>query len=88
MKTYYVTANAGGLISKKVKAETEHEALQLAIDSGRSWIDDPATDAEDDFNFCGADTDYEECAQLLKGAGLYCVIRGDLETDWDVWTDV
>lgn len=85
MTTYYAIANANGMISRRIDASDEREALKIAEASGRDWIDDPATDAEDDFGFDGADKSHSECVELLEAAGLRCVINGATDTDWDVW---
>ncbi len=86
MTTYYAIANANGMISKRIEASHEREALRSAESSGREWIDHPATDAEDDFGLDGADKSHGECSEMLESAGLRCVISGPTDTDWDVWT--
>lgn len=85
MNTYYAIANASGMISKKIEANCEHEALKIAEASGRDWIDDPATDFEDAHDFDGADKSAGECDEALEAAGLSCLIPAATDTDWEIW---
>ena len=84
-RTFYAIANANGMISKRIEAASKYDALAMAEASGREWIDDPTTDAEDVFGFDCADKSSEECRDLLAAAGLTCVMEGATVTDWDIW---
>lgn len=75
MTTYYAICNVNGPISRAIEAESIEDAVaQFEAADTREWIDEPATDAEDDLDICGEDMDEGEFCETMIAAG-YAIAR-------------
>lgn len=89
---FYAICNANGPISKAIDAKTEAEAVEIfeAADT-RAWIDEPATDAEDDLEIDGEGMDEDEFQEALEERGaryrseLGWLGGGHVIGGWQLW---
>ncbi len=73
-----------GPISRRLAASTLTEALTEVQDADlQSWINEPATDAENDLQIDGAGMDETDFSRALKAAG--CELVQDLAGGWSIW---
>jgi len=75
MTTYYAICNVHGPISRRIEAESVEDAVNyVSTADTRQWIDEPATDAEDDLDIDGADLSESEMMDAMESAG-YVMVR-------------
>lgn len=79
MATFFAVCNANGPISKEINAASVAEAVEI-FEAGnqREWIDEPATDAEDDLDICGDGMSESQFSEALEAAG--CEMVSDLSS--------
>lgn len=75
MHTYYAVCNAGGPISVNLGEYANEKAAREVFEMGEhhKWIDEPKTDAEDDFEIDGSEMSEDEFAAELTKAGAKMV---------------
>lgn len=83
---FYAIADANGLISKRIEASDKHEAMAIAEASGREWIDDPATDIEDQLDFDASYKSVEEIYLALRSRGFHLVLESEIQGRWEIWS--
>lgn len=78
MKTYYAVCNANGPISRRIEADDIAGAV-AAFEAAdlHAWVNEGATDAEDDIGLDGTGSSESEFAELLESAG--CIMVQDLD---------
>lgn len=98
--SYYVICDANGPMSKELTTSSDLDharamfSAQHTIDRCREWIDDPATDLEDEIGIDASDMGYDEFKEEIAQAGaeyigyphendrpLDCAKDGD----WEIW---
>lgn len=81
--SYYAVTDCHGPISRRLLAAGDDEAMDaLRQANSQAWIDEPATDAEDDLGIAGDGMGPAEFAERLQRAGLEWVGEYD---GWDLW---
>ena len=90
MKTYYAIADVNGPISRRIEAaDTDAAVRVLAEADRRAWIDEPATDAENDLGINGDGMGHEDFLESILIAGLRCVWNNEAYDDrlrgWEIW---
>ena len=70
MATYYAVCNVNGPISRRIEADSVEEAASVfEFADSQAWIDEPATDAEDDLDIAGDGMTEDEFSDALRAAG-------------------
>lgn len=89
MTTYYAVCNVYGPISKRIEAETIESAICFFESANsRNWIDEAATDIEDDLDIAGAQMSQSDFADLLRSCGMkevYDLSGNNILNDWALW---
>jgi hypothetical protein len=74
MATYYAVCNVNGPISRRIEADSVEGAIGVfEFADSQAWIDEPATDAEDDLDIAGDGMSEDEFAEALRAAGARSV---------------
>lgn len=71
---YYAVCDCNGPVSRRLEATTLADALtEMETADRQAWIDEPATDAEDELEICGDGMDEDAFAAALTAAGAEMV---------------